>query len=129
MTHATWTSIRRTILAGASLVILSFLSACTNKAAAGPHATILMRDGTTLSGTVTATSPSEITLAGDDNTAHTVPMTQVKSIEYGDATAAPGSASAARRASDSLHERHYHPTRAEIRTRTYLVPAGTRVSV
>jgi len=88
-----------------------------------------MRDGTTLSGTVTATSPSEITLAGDDNAAHTVPMTQVKSIEYSDATAAPASASAARRASDSLHEHHYHPTRAEIRTRTYVVPAGTRVSV
>src|SRR5215472_8437787 len=121
---------RRAIFPGATLGALFFLVSCTTfKPAPGPHATILMRDGTTLSGTVTATSPSEITLAGDDNAAHTVPMTQVKSIEYSDATAAPASASAARRASDSLHEHHYHPTRAEIRTRTYVVPAGTRVSV
>src|SRR5262249_32023452 len=46
-----------------------------------------------------------------------------------DAGPAPSPAWAVRRASASLHEHHYHPTRAEIRTRTYLVPAGTRVSV
>lgn len=133
------TSIRRTIFAGATLGALLFLASCTNKTASGPHATILMRDGTTLTGTVTATSPAEITLAGDDNATHTVPMTQVKSIEYDDAAAAQTSAtqtgtaptrrSASRAASDSLHERHYHPTRAEIHTKTYLLPAGTQVSV
>src|SRR5215467_14467377 len=47
-----------------------------------------MRDGTTLSGTVTATSASDITLTGDDNSKHTVPMAQVRSIEYDDAPAA-----------------------------------------
>jgi hypothetical protein len=133
-----WTSNRvgRIIFLGATLGALLFPASCTiSKPASGPHATLLMRDGTRLSGTVTATSPSEITLAGDDNAAHTVPMAQVKSIEYDDAAAPPASgsaasaASASRRASDSLHERHYHPTRAEIHTRTYVVPAGTRVSV
>jgi hypothetical protein len=98
-----------------------------------------MRDGTRLTGTVTATSPAEVTLAGDDNTTHTIPMTQVKSIEYDDiataqtsasqAGAAPTRRSAARAASDSLHEHHYHPTRTEIHTKTYLLPAGTHVSV
>ena len=104
-----------------------------------------MRDGTSLTGTVTATSPSEIILAGDDNTTHTVPMTQVKSIEYDDASASQTSAaqtsatqtgatptrrtSAARAASDSLHEHHYHPTQAEIHTKTYVLPVGTQVSV
>jgi hypothetical protein len=98
-----------------------------------------MRDGTTLAGTVTATSPAEITLAGDDKTDHTVPMTQVKSIEYDDAAAqtaaartsgspAPSSADA-RAASDSTHEHHYHPSRAEIHTRTYLLPTGTHISI
>ena len=58
------------------------------RTASGQHATVLMRDGTTLTGTVTATSPAEITLTGDDSVTHTVPMTQVKSIEYDDATAA-----------------------------------------
>jgi len=73
-----------------------FLTSCGNQAASGQHATILMRDGTTLTGTVTATSASEIALTGDDNARHTVPMAQVKSIEYDDAPAAqPASAGTA----------------------------------
>jgi len=132
--------LRRTTFLVATLGAVILLSSCGTKQAAGPHATILMRDGTTLTGTVTATSPTEVTLAGDDNTKHTVPMTQVKSIEYDDAAAPqtsdtqPGAtptrrASAARTASDSVHEHHYHPTRAEIHTKTYVLPAGTQVSV
>jgi hypothetical protein len=129
----------RTVLVVPAVGALLFLVSCGNKAS-GPHATVLMRDGSSLTGTVTATSPAEITLAGDDNTTHTVAMAQVKSIEYDDAAATPtaptqsGStpaqpASAARAASDSYHEHHYHPTRAEIHTKTYELPAGTQVSV
>jgi hypothetical protein len=95
-----------------------------------------MRDGATLAGTVTATSPAEITLAGDDNATHLIPMTQVKSVEYDDTTAqasgTPTGAAPSRRAraeSDALHEHHYHPTRAEIHTKTFVLPAGTQVSV
>jgi hypothetical protein len=120
-----------------------------------------MRDGSTLAGMVTATSPTEITLAGDDKVTHTVPMTQVKSIEYDDAQAAqapaapapvadatapttaaapataaannaapaPPRRSAASRADDAEHERHYHPTQAEIHTKTYVLPIGSRVPV
>jgi hypothetical protein len=89
-----------------------------------------MRDGTTLSGTVTATSPAEITLTGDDNATHTVPMKQVKSVEYDDAAnPQTESTSPARATSDALHEHHYHPTHAEIHTRTYQLPVGTQVSV
>jgi len=105
-----------------------------------------MRDGTTLTGIVTATSPAEITLAGDDHATHTVPMTQVKSIEYDEAPAAQSSAtqtsdassgapatptrrSAASRADDAAHEHHYHPTQAEIHTKTYVLPMGTKVPV
>jgi len=100
----------------------------------------MMRNGTTLAGTVTATSASEITFAGDDHTTHTVPMTQVKSIEYDDTAAGPTSApptpatqtrsaSAARAASDSFHEHHYHPAQSEIHTKTYFLPVGTQVFV
>jgi hypothetical protein len=102
-----------------------------------------MRDGTTLTGNVTSTSPTEITLAGDDKASHTVAMAQVKSIEYDDAaaqaSASPTSASpgaptlaqrtASARQSDAAHEHHYHPTQAEITTKTYVLPAGTKVSV
>jgi hypothetical protein len=136
------------------------LASCNDKSAtSGPHASVLMRDGSTIAGMVTATSPTEITLVGDDKVTHTVPMTQVKSIEYDDAPAAqtpapaadasaqpasapPASAasnaapaptprprSAASRADDVEHERHYHPTQAEIRTKTYVLPIGSRVPV
>ncbi|HJZ64322.1 MAG TPA: hypothetical protein VKD70_08395 [Candidatus Acidoferrum sp.] len=83
---------RRTIFAatlGTFLFAASFLLAsCGSQTGAGQHGTILMRDGTTLSGTITSTSASEITLTADDTTKHTIPMAQVKSIEYDDAPAA-----------------------------------------
>jgi hypothetical protein len=140
----------RDIFLGTTVVALFFLASCA-KQASGQHATVLMRDGSELTGTVTATSPSGITLAGDDKTTHTIPMAQVKSIEYDDAApqssdtqnsaanneagssgtgAAPsGRASAARASSDRVHEHHYHPTQAEIHTKTYVVPADTKVAV
>lgn len=133
----------RTIFAGATLGVFLFLASCA-KQGSGQHATIQMRDGSELTGTVTATSPSEITLAGDDKTTRTIPMAQVKSIEYDDAAAAQTSAAQTsatqtpatqtgttptRRASDRAHERHYHPTQAEIHTKTYVVPDGTKVAV
>jgi hypothetical protein len=135
----------RTIFISPALVALFFMASCA-KQASGQHATVMMRDGSELTGTVTATSPSEITLAGDDKTTHTIPMAQVKSIEYDDAApqssdsqvsaansgagAAPGGrASAARASSDRVHEHHYHPTQAEIHTKTYVVPADTKVAV
>lgn len=125
------------IFAGTALCMLLLLASCSAKQGAGQHATILMRDGSTLTGTVTATSPSEITLAGDDNTTHQIPTTQVKSIEYDDAQATQNSPtqpartpsqSSSGRASGSGHERH-HPTQAEIHTKTYIVPVDTKVSV
>lgn len=127
-----WGRIGQIILLSATFGALLFLAACS-KPATGPHATVLMRDGTTLTGTVTSTSPTEITLAGDDKTNHTVPMTQVKSIDYDDASAAqtsasPGTPALAQRSSDS-HEHHYHPTRADITTKTYVLAAGTKLSV
>ena len=131
--------LRQTFFAGAVFGALIFLASCAPKQAPGQHATILMRDGSTLTGTVTASSPTEVTLTGDDNAAHTVPMTQVKSIEYDDAAATqasgtpaggtPTKRSSARAAADSVHEHHYHPTRAEIHTKTYVLAAGTQVSV
>ena len=132
------------------LAILSafFLSSCvkndTASSSTRSHATLLMRDGTRVTGAVVASSTAEITVAGDDNISRTIPMNQVKSVEYDDspqATAAPNqpqstSTSAApsrppSRAppSDSTHENHYHPPQAVIRTRTYVVPMGTEVPV
>ena len=136
-----------------ALLACLFLAACGTQMGSGQHATIQLRDGSTVTGTVTATSPSEITLNGDDNTKHVVPMTQVKSIEYDDAAAQSsaqnsaggttggaaaggsggGTATTHRRASkardDAAHEEHYHPTQDEIQTKTYVLAAGTKVPV
>jgi hypothetical protein len=152
--NTTW----RSLVTAATLGAFLFMASCAKEAGTGPHATVLMRDGTTLTGNVTATSPAEITLAGDDKVTHTVQMAQVKSIEYDDAaataaasnsavpnSAAPGAPaqpasadagapapikrSAASRADDATHERHYHPTQADIKTKTYVLPIGTKVPV
>jgi hypothetical protein len=128
-----------------------FLASCANQVAPGQHATVVMRDGSTVAGTVTASSGTEITLAGDDKTTHVVPMTQVKSIEYDDAAGAQTAAgqpsspaptsggnsggdthrrsSAARVKSEAVHADHYHPTQEEIQTKTYVLPVGTKVAV
>src|SRR5579862_2451372 len=102
-----------------SAIGLAFLfSSCANKdTASQPHATVLMRDGTEAAGTITASSPSEITLAVDGGTSRTIPMTQVKSIEYSDAPqpatsssqTAPPTAAYSPAQSDAVHERHFHP--------------------
>src|ERR1700757_2884503 len=137
--------LRQTVFVSATLGALFLLASCA-KQASGQRATVLMRDGSELTGTVTATSPSEITLASDDKTTHTIPMAQVKSIEYDDAAAAqasdtqasasnsgsgaaPNAGASASRASNRVHEHHYHPTQAEIHTKTYVVPDGTKVAV
>ena len=65
------------------LLALALFSSCNRTPAPGaPHATVSMRDGSSMSGTVTTSSPSEITLLGDDHAAHTIAMAQVKSIAY-----------------------------------------------
>src|SRR5215469_9762551 len=76
---------------------LFFFVSCNRNSGSGQHATVLMRDGTSTSGTVVSTSGSEIQLAGDDKVTRTIPMAQVRSIEYQDAPAAvpPGNTPAA----------------------------------
>src|SRR4030095_993512 len=59
-----------------------------------PHATIAMRDGTTLTGTVKSTTPVQITLSMDSGGDRTVLTKDVKSVEYGEGAAANKPASA-----------------------------------
>jgi hypothetical protein len=97
-------------------------------------------------GTVTASSPTQVTLIGDDKASRTIAMKDVKSIAYDDpapatAPAAPAAAIPTDTASpqptqpppaappDSFHEEHYHPARTAIRTRTYVVATGTEIPV
>src|ERR1700736_3275243 len=63
---------------------LVLLSSCNRNATGGQHATVLMRDGSSVSGMAISTSSNEIQLAGDDKVTRTIPMGQVRSIEYDD---------------------------------------------
>src|SRR5882762_2120085 len=73
---------RRQLFVPMVLAIL-FLSSCNNsQAPVGPRATVTMRDGTLVGGTVVSTSSTEIKLAGDDQVTRTIAMAQVKSIDY-----------------------------------------------
>jgi len=128
--------VKRIIIVLPLAFVLSVISSCGNKNA-GPHATIQMRDGSTLTGVITATTPSEITLTGDDNATHTLAATQVKSIDYDEAPAAAAEPSSAERrpaaprspSADHSHDNHYHPSLAEIHTKSYGLAAGTEVPV
>jgi hypothetical protein len=115
------------------MVFVLLLVSCTKQdTGTGPHATVMMRDGTQYAGNITNTSPSEVTLKGDDNAMHTLAMKDVKSIEYDDAAAPPAETAqgGARPARRSLsHERHEHPQESAISSKTYELSAGTEVAV
>jgi hypothetical protein len=95
-----------------------------------------MRDGSTVTGTVLSSSATEIKLAGDDNVARTIPMAQVRMVDYGDVAAAPPVAPGAPPPPvpppadvDPVHEQHYHPPAAAITTKSNVLAVGTKVPV
>src|SRR5262252_6750710 len=49
-----------------------------------PHAAILTRDGTTVTGTVRSSTPSQITLNMDAGGTRTILTKDIKSVEYGE---------------------------------------------
>lgn len=126
---------KTTMLIAVFLIALSGTSACSSQssAAASPRAaTVTMNDGTRLSGKVTESSAKELIIAGTDGSSHTVPMEQVRSIEYGDVVPVAGRAPTPSKPSAALarpHVEHYHPTPAVISTRTNVVPVETELSV
>lgn len=121
-------------------VSLFLLSSCATKPADRPHATVNLRDGSTFAGSVVSSSPSEITIAGDDKSTRTIPMNQVKSVEYDDApqtaaatpdqpNPAPPAAAKQEAQSRATHRDHYHPPQSVVSTKTYLLPVGTEIPV
>src|SRR3954470_11255758 len=80
-----------------SILALTLLAAaCSSSPTTGPHATVEMRDGSSVSGMVLSSSAEEIKITTDDNVTRTIPMAQVRTVDYGDApaagAAAPGAA-------------------------------------
>jgi len=116
------------------MVLCGLLISCAKQeSATGPHATVLLRDGSEYPGTVTASTPAEVTVHGDDNTTRTIAMKDVKSIEYDDASAPPpaeqSKAGTKRARRERSHDDHYHPEAAAVTTRTYELAVGTEVPV
>jgi len=78
-----------------TLALLLLLSACNSTQTTGPRATVQMRDGSRVSGMVLSSTAAELKITGDDGVSRTIPMSSVRSVEYGDAPAAAPSAAAA----------------------------------
>ena len=119
---------------------LAALAGCSKAPApGGAHATVILRDGRTLQGAVQSSSPTQIQLLGDDGVTQTIPMDQVRSVDYGAAppatvptganAAANPEPSASAADADRDHENHYHADPAMVTTKTFVIPAGTNVSV
>src|ERR1051326_8019979 len=100
-----------------------------------PHATVSLRDGTTITGTVTSSTPSQITLNMDSGGKRTMLMKNVRSVDYGDAGNVAGNVTAGNRPSAPVPSTpaspppRPRPARAAIRTTTFQIPAGTEISV
>ena len=110
-----------------------------------PHAAIVLRDGTTVTGVVTSSTPSQITLNRDSGGTLTILTKDVKSVDYGDATTATAPAVAQSPApapntapAETAQNRSKpapgpvpgnHPDQSAAQTSTFVIPAGTQVSV
>src|SRR5258708_20600953 len=82
--------------AASILVLLFALTACNSSTpTTGPHATVQMRDGSSVTGMVLSSNADEVKITSDDNVTRTIPMAQVRSIDYGDAPAATAGAAPA----------------------------------
>ena len=134
----------------AAACVIGLSSCATDSNRPQQHATITMRDGSTVAGNVVSTSSAEVKIAADDKSSRTIPMEQVKSIEYDDvpqpaaasdknqpapapasSATTPVPAAAAKQAarSQAAHQEHYHPPQSVMNTKTYLLPAGTEIPV
>jgi len=131
-----------------TLFLALFLTACTQKESSqassadlnSPHAAIMLRDGTSVTGTVTSSTPAEITMNLDNGGSRTVPTRDIKSVQYGDTTARREEPRTLPRAETSpaprpappaaaAPEPRYHPDASAIQTKTFEIPSRTQISV
>jgi hypothetical protein len=107
-----------------------------------PHATVVMRDGTRAAGGVASSTPSEITVNLDSGGSRTIPMKDVRRVDYGETAAVappagkpapprttPAPSSSVPPPPEPTHEDHYHPPAAAVQSKTRVLPAGTAIQV
>src|SRR6267143_3149534 len=138
-----------------ALLSILLLTACTQRESSQassdsnlPYATIVMRDGSKLAGTVTSSTPSEMTMNVASGGRQTVLTKDMKSVEYNEAATgnkpapvpAPPSKpqnnhntirQEARNHPDTVPppEARPHPDKTAIQTKTFQIPAETEISV
>jgi hypothetical protein len=121
------------------------------QAVGGPHASVQLKNGNKVPGTIVASSQTDMVVSGDDGIEHKIPLSQIKSVEYGETAAkqpverasrepAPKKTrpreepapQAATRPAEPLTPAPVAPAPPpprEVTTRTYELPAGSEVSV
>src|SRR5262249_2254407 len=152
---------RQILLITAILAGILLAQSCANKISVDPNsprATVYLRSGESFTGAVTNSSPTEITLASEDNNRRTFDMKNVRSVEYSDAMAAarepatpatltpaqpaapqrvapapvreapPPAASPDARPVAPAPPPREHPDESRIETKTYRLPVGTEVA-
>jgi hypothetical protein len=118
----------------ATALSAAFLTSCAKQespastTAALPHATVVLRDGTRATGGVASSTASEITVNLDGGGSRTIPMKDVRRVDYGEtATAAPQATEPPQ--PEPTHDEHYHPPVAAVQSRTRILAAGTSLPV
>lgn len=121
-----------------TLVLLLFVAACSSTSSGGgQRATVQLRDGSSVTGTLVSSSADEVKITGDDNVTRTLSMSQVRSIDYGDAPTSPASgggsgtmaSASARPAPRPAASSRPRPSLDDVTTETHVVPVGTELSV
>ena len=122
-----------------AVIAATFLISCARQEAPAPattadlpHGTIVLRDGTRVSGAIAASSAAEITINPDGGGSRTIPMKDVRRVDYGEtpSTAKPVTPNAPPPAvPEPTHEDHYHPPAAAVQSRTRVLPAGVEIPV
>lgn len=112
--------------------------------AGGPHAFVHLKDGTKTSGTVVASSPTDMVVAGDDGIERKIPLSQIKSVEYAEAAkpavraessqkpvqlSGGAAQTAARQPAAQQSAPPAPPSAPPPATLTYELPAGSEISI
>jgi hypothetical protein len=85
----------RTKILISSILLIALCGCARQESTEGRAATVALKDGTSVAGTVVKSDTSSVTLRTSNGVVSTYPMNQVASISYGSDTAAPGTPSAA----------------------------------
>jgi hypothetical protein len=114
------------------------------QSSSGPHALVYLKDGSTVPGSIVASSQTDMVVAGDDGIERKIPLAQIKSVEYGEAapsqqaSRAPAQsqppAGAAQAPPPAPSQRPPRPESARSAPppppqRVYQLPAGSEISV